>query len=106
MTTFNQTPMISPNELPGRKQNEAIIAAVRGKLNNRGKITLTANSATTTLTDERIGANSVIQFSPSTANARADVPYYDDADLSQGSATLHHTNNAQVDKTFRYTVTG
>lgn len=103
--SFNQTPLISPNEQPGRKQNEAIIAALRGKLNNRGEITLTANSATTTLTDERIGPDSVIHFEGTTANgalAKAHLHYT----CGTGSATLTHDNNAQTDRTLRYTVTG
>lgn len=102
---YNQTPLISPNEQPGRRQNEAIVAALRGKLNNRGTVTLTASSATTTLTDEKIGPDSVLHFDATTANgalARAHLYYT----CATGSATLTHDNNAQTDRTFRYTVTG
>lgn len=102
---YNQTPLISPNEQPGRKQNEAIIAALRGKLNNRGTVTLTASSATTTLTDEKIGPDSVLSFGATTANGALALAhlYYT---CSTGSATLTHDNNAQTDRTLRYTVTG
>lgn len=104
--SYNQTPLISPNELPGRKQNEAIIAALRGKLNNRGAVTLTANAASTTLTDEKIGPDSVILLSPMTANAAAAVGTTYFSTPGTGSATINHANNAQVDRTFRYVILG
>lgn len=76
-----------------------------GKTNNGGEVTLTASSATTTLADALINSNSVILFNPCTANAKAEgLPWYDDADLSPGSVTLHHTNNAQTDRRYKYTV--
>ena len=76
-----------------------------GRTNNGGEVTLTANSATTTLTDPLINKNSVIHFVPTTANAKAEgTPYYADADLAEGSATLRHANNAQTDRTYKYTV--
>lgn len=40
-----------------------------GKMNVYGTVTLAANSATTTLNDVRIGAESVVLFMPTTANA-------------------------------------
>ena len=48
--------------------------ALVGKLNNTGTVTLTANAASTTLTNSRIGANSVIILMPTTANAVAALP--------------------------------
>jgi hypothetical protein len=88
----------------------AIQQLYEGKSNNTGDVTLTANSATTTLEDKRIGPNSVLSFDPLTANASAalnDGSFYVSARATtKGQATINHTNNANTDKTFSYTVTG
>jgi hypothetical protein len=73
-----------------------------------GSITLTANSATSTLTDNRITTNSHIGFMPTTSNAAAEIGngtmYV--SSRSTGSATITHANNAQTDRTFIYSVEG
>lgn len=105
---YNQTPPLSPNAPWGRRAIDTISAALRGKTNNRGEITLTAGAATTTLTDEKIGADSVIALQAMTANAAAEIgagTLYFSA-MTGGAATITHANNAQTDRTFRYTVTG
>lgn len=93
-----------------RQISEVVNNILSGKLNNNGTVTLTANAATTTLSDTRIGANSVICLMPTTANAAAALTttYFDTFAFSSGlgTCTIHHTNNAQIDKTFIYTVTG
>lgn len=77
-----------------------------GKMNNTATVTLTASSATTTLTDSRIGANSVISLMPTTANAAAAMTNVYFTAFADGSCTINHANNAQVDRTFGYTITG
>ncbi len=79
---------------------------VQGKLNNTGTLTLTANAATTTLTDPRIGANSCIVLMPHTANAAGAIATTYFTAFADGSCTVNHANNAQVDKTFTYAVFG
>jgi hypothetical protein len=81
---------------------------LKGKINNTGTVTLTANQATTTLTDIRIGIDSHLSFMPTTANASAEIgagTLYVSARGNQ-TATITHANNAQTDRTFIYTVTG
>ncbi len=80
--------------------------AMQGKLNNTGTMTQTANAATTTLTDPRIGANSAILLMPHTANAAAALAVTYFTAFADGSCTMNHANNAQVDKTFTYVVVG
>lgn len=84
----------------------AVNALIQGRAMNTGSVTLTANSATTTLTDPRIGGNSTINFMPTTANAAGALSGLYVSGLLKGSCTLNHANNAQVDKTFSYTVIG
>lgn len=77
-----------------------------GKTNAVGDITLTINVASSTLTDERIGADSHITFMPTTANARTEL-YGDTMHVSaraKGSATITHANNAETDRDFTYKV--
>lgn len=71
-----------------------------------GSITLTANAASTTLTDDRITASSVISLMPTTANAAAAIATTYIGTTAIGSATITHANDAQVDKTFKYSIAG
>src|SRR4051812_5750157 len=53
----------SPDERAHRRElARGVRNALQGKTNNTGSVTLTASSTTTTLTDARIGAASVILF--------------------------------------------
>ena len=91
-----------------RKVVLAINNILRGKTNNTGSVILTENSATSTLTDIRIGINSVILLQPTTANASAEIGagtiYFDDP--GDGSVVINHANNAQTDRTFKYAIIG
>lgn len=82
----------------------------RGKTENVGEVTLTANAATTVLSDRRISPQSVIVWHPRTANAAAELAagtmYVTDANMGSGTATITHANNAQTDRQFRYAVIG
>jgi hypothetical protein len=71
-----------------------------------GTVTLTANAASTTLTDYRITASSVISLMPTTANAAGAIATTYIGTTAIGSATITHANNAQADKTFRYSIIG
>lgn len=77
-----------------------------GKMNNTGDLTITANAATTTLTNPRIGANSTILLMPTTANAAAALGGIYFTAFDKGSCTVNHANNAQTDRTFKYAVIG
>jgi len=77
-----------------------------GKLNCIGSVTLTANAATTTLTDVRIGGDSVVLLQAITANAAAALATTWFAAPGDGTVVINHANNAQADKTFNYAVIG
>ena len=91
-----------------RKVVLAINNILRGKTNNTGSVILTENSATSTLTDIRIGINSVILLQPTTANASAEIGagtiYFDDP--GNGSVVINHANNVQTDRIFKYAIIG
>lgn len=82
--------------------------AMSGKLNIVETLTLTANAASTTLTDELIDEASQIVLTPETANAAAALAttYIPRANITTGQAIIVHASNAQVDKTFTYAILG
>lgn len=106
MTVTRQRKEIAPYARFDDQDTRTIINEVRrGKTNNGGEVTLDDNADTTTLSDPLITSNSVILFVGATANAKAEgMPYYDDSDLSPGQVVLHHANNAQTDRRYKYTV--
>jgi len=79
--------------------------AIDGKTNNTGEVTLTANAASTAVTNNLCNVNSVILLQPKTANAAAALAttYCTAGD---GSFTVTHANNSQTDKEFKYVVIG
>lgn len=82
--------------------------ALRGRLNNTGTFTLTANAASTTVTDERVGLNSVVLFMPTTASAATEFgagSLYITVN-KQGTFDITHANTADADKTFSYVIFG
>ena len=87
-----------------RETTEVVNGILEGNINNRGTITLTDSSATSTLSDKRISGGSVIHFTPTNENARGEgspaVTAQDD-----GTATLTHPNNSN-ERTYQYTVFG
>ena len=96
-----------PTGADPRRLVETINRHNEGKINVvYGPFTLTANAASTTLTDSRISGQSWIGLSPQTSNAAASVATtYVSAQVA-GSATVDHANNAQTDKTFNVLIIG
>lgn len=78
---------------------------MQGKMNITGDVTLTASAATTTVTDPRVSPNTAVDLMPTTANA-ATAKASAWIVVGEGSFVIHHANNAQTDKTFRYTLLG
>tara|TARA_R110000824_G_scaffold275346_1_gene464045 strand:+ start:38 stop:337 length:300 start_codon:yes stop_codon:yes gene_type:complete len=87
-----------------RNVAEVINSAMAGKTNNTGSVTLRASNTTTTITDERLGFDSVILLSPLTANAAAQIPY--PSTKAKGSVIITHTSTAHTDLNFDYIIVG
>lgn len=104
------------------RQTEPIVNGImQGRTNNYGTVTLSANAASTTVTETRgrIGSNAVILFMPTTANAAAEIgngtmyvptatilPLGADDSGNNPTFVIQHANNAQTDRTFRYIIVG
>ncbi len=106
-------PVVGPGFTVGESENERhrkLQRVFRGKhrVASHNAVTLEAGGTTTTLADELITAESVIALMPMTANAAAALAstFVLAADITPGQAVITHANNAQTDRTFRYSVHG
>ena len=107
MTNFNFLRLPQAGGTP-REVSSAVNLLLEGKLNSTGSFTLTASATTTTVTDLRASSDSVILYSPLTANASAEVgngTIFISARNKQ-SFVITHANNSQSDRNFIYVVLG
>lgn len=83
----------------------SISELAQGRSNAHGTVTLTANDTSTVVTNTNCASGSCVKITPTTANAAAALATtYITA--ANGSFTITHANNAQVDKTFTYAIQG
>ena len=88
--------------------SKVVHGILRGQTNNTGTVTLDADANSTTVTDRRVGPYSEIMFSPTTANAAAEIGaggFYVSSQ-SKDSFTVAHANNSQADRVFNYSIHG
>lgn len=103
---------MSFNLSPGEVQIPRIVAAIRqlaaGRSNATGEVTLTANVATTVVAAPNCAAGSQVFLMPQTANASAEFGNgtIRISAVDNGSFTITHANNAQIDRTFSYACLG
>jgi hypothetical protein len=90
-----------------RAVSEVVRGIMDGKTNNTGTLTLaTGGATTTTLTDRRIGPDSVIVFVPASSAANADSSRIYASLQGQGTATVNHAANSTANKKYRYAIIG
>jgi hypothetical protein len=75
---------------------------LKGRANNAGSLTLTANTTTTTVSDNRFNSDMVPLLMPTSANAAAALSTTYVSARVNGSFTLTHANAATLDRTFLY----
>lgn len=85
-----------------QRHAESINGLIAGRQDVTGTVTLTANAATTVVSDNQFESEMVPVFVPTTANAAAGLTGMYVSARSSGSFTLTHANNAQTDRTFLY----
>lgn len=81
---------------------QAVNQLILGNSNNSGSVTLTENTTTTTVLNSRVGANSKIILTATTANAAAALATTYVSAKTAGQFTITHANNAQTDRKFDY----
>lgn len=111
--SYNSMPKKINDPIEWLRQTEPVVnGLMQGKSNNYGSVTLTANAASTTVTETegKISSTAVILFMPTTANAAAEIGagtmYVSATSPSNKTFTVTHANNAQNDRTFRYVIIG
>jgi hypothetical protein len=95
-----------PDEIHRTQIANAVNELLKGRANNVGSVTLTANVTTTTTTDTRIKTQMKVFLSPKTANAAAALANVYVSAVADGSFTLTHANAATTDRTFDYVFHG
>lgn len=79
---------------------------LRGKINARTTVTLTASATSTTLTDDRIGPNSHIALTPLSSSATAiDIAPWISVQ-GPSSATISHGSSTATDLNFSVLIVG
>ena len=106
MSSSNFYPSVPPGGTDARTTANVIRNLVDGKSNNTGSITLTASATSTTITDQRVGANSVIVLMPKTANAATAMTSIYVSARGTGTATLTHDSNSATDRHLEYVIIG
>jgi hypothetical protein len=104
---MNQFRTLPPFGGDARAVSEVVNGIMNGKTNNTGEITLNQGATSTTLTNERISANSVILFMPLNNHAADELAHghmYVSA-RNKGSATITHGNHMR-DMIFAYVIVG
>ncbi len=91
-----------------RRMYDALYRLRQGKSENIIELTLTANAATTTITDIRLSGQSVLTFDPKTANAAAELAAGTLYPSTRGNGEwiITHANNAQTDRDFQVSIVG
>lgn len=95
-----------------RKLTTTVNLLVSGKMNCVGTVTLTANAASTVVSEAegRISNVTAISLMPFTSNAAAELGagtmYVSAVNSIAQTFTIVHANNAQTDRTFRYALIG
>jgi len=106
MTVY--VPSIEEKDLT--KVIRSVLELSAGRSNAVGTVTLTANVATTTVTNMNCAVASSILLMPTTANASAEqgagTIYIATATILNGSFVITHANNAQTDRIYRYAIYG
>ena len=86
----------------------AISELASRRSNAVGTFTCTQNAATTTVTDANCASGSTVIYTPTTANASAEVGagtiYI--GTVSNGSFVVTHANSATASRTFKYAIVG
>lgn len=102
---YRRLPVVAED---GREISLVVNSILDGKINATGSVTLTASAASTVVTEDRAGDDSVILFMPTTANAAAEQAAGGMYVSSRGKQTftIAHANNAQTDRTYDYIVIG
>jgi len=99
---------LSPSETQLYRIVNAVRQLMQGRSNAASSVTLAASAATTTVSAPNCAPSSQVFLFPRTAHAGAELAAggcYVSA-VGNGTFTITHANNAQIDRTFAYVCLG
>lgn len=105
MPVNNQYRILNPAGAQPREISEVVNNLVNGKSNNTGYFSTTASATTTTLYNERIGADSAIIFTPMNDKGAQEMSKLWVGTRTKGQAIINHASNAHVCE-FMYIIVG
>jgi hypothetical protein len=85
---------------------EVVNNLVEGKSNNGGTVILNTSGTETTVSNERVGFDSVIVFSPRTLNAAGETDHIYIKTKAKGSFVIGHRNHGHSDVELDYIIVG
>ena len=88
-----------------RQVAEVVNRVLDGGLISTGSVTLQTSSATTVVSDVRVGENSVITFMPKDTNAAAELTALNVSARTNGTFTLTQ-NNSGTTRAYEYIIIG
>ena len=105
---FVHRPGVPVDWEPNHREHRRMIALsvndiLRGKLNNTGRVTLSENSATTTVINPLVEANSCVLMTPLSATAASENWWLSNV-VPRQSFTLTHASAPSTDRTFCYAI--
>jgi hypothetical protein len=89
-----------------RELSVAVHNLFQGKMNNTARATLSHGLTSTTVSDARVGPNSVIQPMPTNLNAAFAFTTWAVSSRTNGSFIVQHVSTSTSDCTFDYSVIG
>ncbi len=105
------TPLLPPQGAPPRDIAKAVNAALLGKINSVGEVTLAPGASSTVVENVLVSASSKLFLFPQTANAAAEmglgVVYIQPGNVINGvSFSINHASSSDTDRTFFYAILG
>ena len=85
---------------------EVVNNCVEGKTNNNGTVILESSGTETTVNNERVVFDSVILFSPRSANAAGETDHIYIKTKAKGSFVIGHRNHGHSDVELDYIIVG
>lgn len=100
-------PVRNPNEEEHRRQlAEGVNRALQGLLNNLGETSLKKNAVSSTVSDHRVGPESLIVPMATTLNAATALDTWWISTQTDGSFVMSHVSTSTSDATIRYAIFG
>ena len=89
-----------------REVAEVVNNSMNGKTNNTGSVTLATSATETTLSDERLGFDSVVLLSPRTEHSATELTHTWIKTKAKGSVIIGHRNHSHTDVIYDYIIVG